>query len=170
MDPLTPTAMKNSFSAYIRSMLAAAALAVALLATGCEDVQETAMEELTDGYWVPADTAEAQYLISFDRAWRMFYYQCVPVGKGFDACYDAAVQPHSGYAVDAVNGRLCFLPNEWYDILVLDATTLTLSSSDGQNTVRFVKVAGKVVVLSPEEFRERHPEAVERDYALPLCQ
>ncbi len=153
--------MKTSFTRYIRSMLAAAALAVALLATGCEDVQETAMEELTDGYWVP-DTTDASYLISFDRSWRMFYYQCVPVGKGFDACYDAAVQPHSGYAVDAVNGRLCFLPNEWYDILLLDATTLTLSSSDRQNTVRFVKAEGKVIVLSPEEFRERHPEAAGR--------
>ena len=58
----------------------------------------------------------------------------------------------------STSGTGGLLPDAWYDILVLNSTTLTLGTDDGE-TVKFIKVpAESVTVMSREEYLDKHPE------------
>lgn len=126
-----------------------------------EDREETLLRDLTDGYWLQEEAPD-QPLMRFSGSEQLFYYiHSAPDATGrYDACYDTSIQPYTKYAIDFRNGRLCLFPDRWYDILVLDASTLSLGDDEG-GYVKFIKIpAGSVTVLTLEEYRDRHPEAV----------
>ena len=86
----------------------------------------------------------------FTTSGEVFYFRCAPVAgsSSIDACYNAAAQPHTGYAVDFLNNTLCLLPDDWFNILHLTEDALTLQA-DGGEPVFYVKVsASRVTVLT----------------------
>lgn len=125
----------------------------------CEDnEEEQIMTDLMDGYWLEAQLSNDATLVKFGDSGHVFYYICTEGDAPgiYDAYYDVASQLHTRYAVDVCNGRLCLLPDAWYDIVVLNGSSMTLS--DGTESVKFTKVPqGNVNVLSDEEYFDRHP-------------
>ena len=125
----------------------------------CEDnEEEQIMTDLMDGYWMEMQPSGDAPLVKFGASGHVFYYVYVEsdVAGIYDAYYDVASQLHTRYAVDVCNGRLCLLPDAWYDIVVLNGSSMTLS--DGTESVKFTKVPqGNVNVLSDEEYFDRHP-------------
>mgnify|MGYP001029708467 CR=1 FL=1 len=140
--------------------LCLAALAAPLLSCSMAKEEEL-MQELTRGYW-QEETSQAQRLVRFSDSEQIFYYVCSgpDAAGGYDACYDTSIQTYTKYAIDFRNGRLCLLPDAWYDILVLNGSTLTLSGDDGEN-VKFMKIPAEAVrIISREEFLDKHPTSL----------
>lgn len=141
-------------------ILCRAACAAAMLVSlqSCDGTAEPQVPgELTDGYW----RMESDYtqLLHFSGSGHMFYYVCTPTGSdSFDACYDTSVQPHTRYAIDMPNGRICLLPDTWYDIAVLTVEAFTLGTDDGQS-IKYAKVPSAAVrLLTEEEYHDLYPE------------
>ena len=141
-------------------ILTLAAIPALCLLQSCDaGKEETLMNDLTEGYW-REEQDENKLLVRFSGSESLFYYACSGPDKTgrYDAYYDTSIQSYTQYAIDVRNGRLCLLPDAWYDILVLNSTTLTLGTDDGE-TVKFIKVpAASVTVMSREDYLDKHPE------------
>lgn len=137
-------------------------MAVATLSclVSCEkSEEEQVMADLMDGYWLEVEPSGDAPLVKFGDSGQLFYYVCAESDAAgvYDAYYNVASQLHTRYAVDASNGRLCLLPNTWYDIVVLNGSALTLN--DGTESVKFTKVPqDNVNVLSSEDYFDKHPQ------------
>lgn len=133
-------------------------ISAVLSLSGCNSREDDLLTYLTEGYWVQEGEPDAP-LLHFSASGHLFYYIFTPTGQPgrYDACYDPASQQYTKYAVDLPNSRLCFLPDQWYDINVLIPSTLTLSA--GKEVVKFNKTdpAG-VRILSAEEYFSLYPE------------
>ena len=118
------------------------------------------MADLTDGYWLSQQIDMPEFIISFSSSGQSFCYVCATSDDGgYDAYYDSSLTSFYKYAVDVANGRLCFMPDQWFDILILNENILSLCADDG-TMLRFTKVnADSVNVVSPEQFRQLHPDA-----------
>ena len=136
--------------------------ASAVLCWSCDDQDQGLTSVLTTGYWLAEQNDNAGMMLTFAPSGHIFCYSCAPAAGGsYDAYYDSSLTAFYKYAVDFDNGRLCFLPDQWFDILVLDESVLSLSADDG-TAMRFSKVdAGSVNVVSPEQFQLLHPDFVQ---------
>ena len=147
----------RAFKSMLRWCVACGALLLAVACDRQEQLNREMRENLTTGYW-QAGTDDSQ-LVRFTTSGEVFYFRCAPVAgsSSIDACYDAAAQPHTGYAVDFLSNTPCLLPDDWFNILHLTEDALTLQA-DGGEPVFYVKVsASRVTVLPEEEFLEKHP-------------
>lgn len=131
---------------------------VLFLSFSCEDEDLDQTDDLTAGYWACQTEADVP-LIRFYPSGEMLYFLYAPNGVegGYDAaCYDAELNLR--YAVDFENGRLCYLPSMWFDILVLNESTLTIRTDDGLN-IKYAKIrSSSVNLMSKEEFYNKYPE------------
>ena len=119
------------------------------------------MADLTEGYWrSESPQLSPDFMINFSDTGQVFCYVFAPSGNGgYDAYYDSSFTEFYKYAVDISNKRLCFLPDRWFDILVLNKNVLTLGADDGDG-LKFSKIGfDEVEILSPEQFLELHPSS-----------
>lgn len=126
-------------------------------ATGCDSREADSLTCLIEGYWVQEDAPQTP-MLNFSASGHLFYYIYSPSGETgyYDACYDTASQAYTKYAVDMANGRICFLPDQWYDIKVITPTTLTLGADE--QVIKFTKIdPADVHMLSVEEYFSQHP-------------
>lgn len=131
---------------------------LSFLSFSCEDDDLDQMDDLTDGYWACQTELDVPF-IRFSSSGEMRYYLYAPNGvkDGYDvASFDDGLNLR--YAVDFENGRLCYLPSMWFDILVLNENTLTIRTDDGLN-IKYAKIrSSSVNLMSIEDFYNKHPE------------
>lgn len=138
------------------------AIVVVLSCWSCDNKDQGLTAVLTDGYWLSEQNDQTGLMLNFAPSGQIFCYACAPAAEGgYDAYYDSSLTVFYKYAVDFDNGRLCFLPDQWFDILVLDDKVLSLGADDG-TALRFSKVdAGSVNVVSPEQFQLLHHDRIQ---------
>lgn len=131
---------------------------IAVLAMmSCEDTEETYMDNLTDGYWLPVSGTPG-YMMQYRESGILFYYDYKATGRGYyDACVVVDENVASDYAIDIQNSRICILPDEWYDVLVLNARNLTLSNTEGVNYKYLDVEEDDVTVMSADQFYRKYP-------------
>ncbi len=148
--------MGNRIANFICLMLAC------VMTVGCKDKPPVQVVDLTTGYWLREDDPQ-EPLMRFDEEGRLFFYvYTVRTGTEdcYDAYYDVSAKYYTRYAIDIENGRICFLPGMWYDLLVLTDEVLTLGDDQG-NGLRYVKLSDRRVnVMSREDFYDRYPDFV----------
>ena len=150
----------SAHKSFQKFLFAIAASLPILLCWGCDSGSDGLMADLTDGYWLADATEDSEaFMISFSDSGQVFSYVCAAADNGgFDAYYDSSFTDFYKYAVDISNKRLCFLPDRWFDILVLNKNTLTLGADDN-SSLKFSKIGfDDVNVVSPEQFFLLHPD------------
>lgn len=140
----------------IQAFLVCGAALLALIA--CDSTEAESLKYLTEGYWAEEEAPHAP-LVNFTETGHLFYYVYTLSDEtgGYDACYDPSAQKYTKYALDLPNGRICLLPDQWYDIKVNNPSSLTLGNDDA--TLKFIKInPADVRMLSVEEYFSKHPD------------
>lgn len=137
--------------------------AAALAAVSCTPAEDDPLHCLTEGYWAEEEAPQAP-LMNFSASGHLFYYIYAASDESglYDACYDPTAQKYTKYAVDIPNGRICFLPDQWYDIKVCSPNSLILG--EDESTLKFIKIdPADVRMLPVEEYFSKHPEQLPED-------
>lgn len=135
-----------------------ATLAVLLLTVmlyGCENEDSVIPEELYNGFWME-NQGEGR-LLHFNPEGSVSNYIYDFSHGTYYAYQDPLWEEDNRYLMDPENNMLFINPGQWFYILYLTHTTLTLD--DGEARINFIKYGDeKIRVVSKDEFDEIFPE------------
>ncbi len=120
--------------------------------------EEALLNDLTEGYW-REEQDENKLLVRFSGSGKSFLHAC-PARTRPAGTMHTTIHPsnpiHNTPSTSGTGGSACF-PDAWYDILVLNSTTLTLGTDDGE-TVKFHQGPGRIRYRHvPEEYLRQTP-------------